>query len=628
MQLLLIHSDFIEYETLRSTKYAEKIDETQRKGRMEEVLVAFTAVERVDEKDAEEVIRRAAESIKDVAAQVKTRKVLIYPYAHLSQDLSSPSFAVEALKKLESALRTDFEVMRAPFGWYKSFSVKCKGHPLSELSRSIRPEGEVRAKKEQKVSQALVSEEKAKSSIYILTPGGEMKSVKDFDFTTHAKLKKFADYEMAKSRTVDRMPPHVELMKRLGIADHEPGSDAGNLRFYPKGRFVKKLLEGFVTDTVQRLGALEVETPIMYDMGHPTLKSYLDRFPARQYSIESDKKELFLRFAACFGQFLMNKDMVISYRNLPMRMFELTRYSFRREQSGELVGLRRLRAFTMPDMHTLCFDMNQALEEFKKQYRMCIDVLEKIGLSTADYEVGIRFTKDFYEKNGAFVNALVEIIGKPVLVEMWNERFFYFVLKFEFNFIDALDKASALSTVQIDVENAARYGIKFTDADGSEKAPTILHCSPSGAIERCIYALLEKEWMLSQDGKSPMLPVWLSPTQVRLIPVSSNHIDYAEKVSTSLRGIRSDIDDRDDTVGRKIRDASMDWTPYIAVIGDEEVKGNFLTVTVRKESTIKKAKNERMSAEELRKKIEKETAGMPYMEIPLAFKMSLRPKFM
>jgi len=123
-----------------------------------------------------------------------------------------------------------------------------------------------------------------------------------------------------------------------------------------------------VLDKAAEMGAMEVETPIMYDMEHPTLKKYLDRFPARQYQIEADKKKLFLRFAACFGQFLMGHDMTISYKAMPLRMFEITRYSFRREQRGELVGIRRLRAFTMPDMHTLTRDMGQAMEEFRKQY--------------------------------------------------------------------------------------------------------------------------------------------------------------------------------------------------------------------------------------------------------------------
>jgi threonyl-tRNA synthetase len=398
------------------------------------------------------------------------------------------------------------------------------------------------------------------------------------------------------------------------------------MRFYPKGRLVKSLLENYVLEETSKKGAMEVETPIMYDMNHPTLKKYLDRFPARQYSIEADKKMLFLRFAACFGQFLMNHDMTISYRNLPLRMVELTRYSFRKEQSGELVGLRRLRAFTMPDMHTLCKDMDEAVAQFNEQYNMCINVLSMIGLSLDDYEVAIRFTRDFYNENRDFIVNLVKIVNKPVLIELWDQRFFYFVLKFEFNYIDALSKASALSTVQIDVENAQRYGIKYIDSDGSEKMPFILHCSPSGAIERCIYALLEKANMNSEKGIVPMLPVWLSPTQVRVIPVTEKHMEYAQKVAGKLNG-RVDVDDREETVGKKIRDAAKEWVPYVAVVGDEEVKSGGVTVTVRSESQPNKPVNVKMTVLELNERVSKDSAGYPFKRNPLSMNLSARPRF-
>ena len=134
------------------------------------------------------------------------------------------------------------------------------------------------------------------------------------------------------------------------------------MRFFPNGRLIKSLIERYVTDRVKEYGGYEVETPIMYDSEHPSMVSYFNRFPARQYNIDSDGKKLFLRFAACFGQFLMANHFQMSFKNLPYKLYELTRYSFRREQSGELVGLRRLRAFTMPDCHAFCGDMTQAID--------------------------------------------------------------------------------------------------------------------------------------------------------------------------------------------------------------------------------------------------------------------------
>jgi len=270
LQLLLIHSDFIEFEAKRPTKMAEEIEEQARKGRMEEALCAFIAVEKFDEDDPDAVVAEGSKQIADVAGQVHASRIMIYPYAHLSSQLSTPATAVKILKGLQETLSSDFQVMRAPFGWYKAFTISCKGHPLSELSRSIRlGEGEV-------VSEALKSEARAVSYWKVLDLNGNLVDADKFDFTGHDNLRKFASYEISKARAVDRVPPHVELMRRLELVDYEPGSDPGNMRYYPKGRLVKSLLESFVLDRATEMGAMEVETPIMYDMEHPTLKKYLD----------------------------------------------------------------------------------------------------------------------------------------------------------------------------------------------------------------------------------------------------------------------------------------------------------------------------------------------------------------
>ena len=633
MQLLLIHSDYIEYEVKKSTPVAEKIEDPMKSGRLEDALTVFIAVEKLDEVNPDEVALKAVSEIEKVVGQVKTNNIMLYPYAHLSSDLSSPKVAVYVMTSMEKELSDKYNIKRAPFGWYKAFKISCKGHPLSELSRSISPENKTGVNvvcalegKPEVVSEALKAESTAKSYWRILTQDGQLHEMDDFDFKGHDNLSKFVDYEISKKREVERAPPHVELMRRLEIADYEPGSDSGNMRFYPKGRLIKSLLENYVVEESLKVGAMEVETPIMYDMNHPTLKKYLDRFPARQYSIESDKRQLFLRFAACFGQFLINHDMTMSYKNLPLKMIELTRYSFRKEQRGELVGLRRLRAFTMPDMHTLCHDMGQAIAQFEEQYNMCIRILDQIGIKLDDFEVAIRFTRDFYEENKDFITNLARTVNKPVLVEMWDTRFFYFVLKFEFNFVDALAKASALSTVQIDVENAERYDIKYVDVAGVEQRPTILHCSPSGAIERCIYGLLEKESMRAERGEVPMLPVWLSPTQVRVLPVSEKHLEFAKQISEKLH-CRVDIDDREDTVGKRIREAGREWVPYVVVIGDKEVETGRINVTIRAESQPNRPKTVEMSPEELDSRIQEEITGLPYRGLPLAKMLSLRPKF-
>jgi threonyl-tRNA synthetase len=559
---------------------------------------------------------------------VKSTRLLIYPYAHLSSDLAPPTVAINIIKSLESfAKGTINQVYRAPFGWTKSFNIKVKGHPLAENSKKISknqehvPSDQSHGEKE---SSALKHEEKLQSFWYIAQPGGQITPVSKYTFKKQDKnLQMLVDYELAKNRAVNDQPAHVRLMKKLAIADYEPASDAGNIRYYPKGRLMKSLIEQYITRRVMEYGGIEVETPIMYDTKHPSLQSYFNRFPARQYNITSDNKQLFLRFAACFGQFLMAKDFNISYKHLPVKLYELTRYSFRREKSGELVGLRRLRAFTMPDCHALCRDLNQAKEELLKRFDLSISVLDDLGLTINDVEMAIRFTEDFYNENKDFVTELINRLGKPVLVETWKERFFYFTLKWEFNFIDGLRKASALSTDQIDVENGARYNVEFVEEDGTKKNPIILHNSPSGAVERVIYALLEKSAKISKEGGIPSIPLWLSHTQVRIIPVNQEHIVYCEKVLAALteNQIRADIDDRDETVGKKIRESETEWIRYTIVIGDKEVNSDKLIVRDRNEG-----KQREITLHDLINEVKTQTRNKPYLPLNLPLRLSSRPQ--
>jgi len=617
MRVLQFHSDFIEYTPIE--KEIRNAEEAEKKMvRYENIVVIFTAVEK---EDSIAIAKKATDEIKKSLDEIKCNKILIYPFVHLSNNPAAAELALKVLKEMESyAKKSGLETYRAPFGWNKAFSLKIKGHPLAEQSK-VFTKSDV---KEKEVSEAVKAEEKLKSIWYILDTNGKLIPVEEFDFKNHNKLKKLADYEIEKSREIKQMPPHIALMKKMEIADFEPGSDPGNLRYYPKGRLIKSLLETFVTQRVVEYGGMEVETPIMYDLNHPILAGYLNRFPARQYIVKSDDKEFFLRFAACFGQFLMTKDAQISYKNLPFKIYELTRYSFRREKSGELVGLRRLRAFTMPDVHAMCADMEQVKKEYLIRFDLCKNVLKGCGIDDNDYEMAIRFTKDFYEENKDFINNLIKHHGKPVLVEMWEKRFFYFILKYEFNFIDNIDKASALSTDQLDIENAERYGITYIDKNDKKQYPIILHCSPSGAIERVMYALLEKAYADSKVGKNPSLPVWLSPIQVRLCPVNDDYLEYCENLMKELEKneIRVDIDDRVERIEKKVRDSEMEWIPITLVIGKKEKEREIFTVRFRETGKLQE-----MKIKEIIDYIKEKTQRMPFKPLSLPRLISKRPTF-
>tara|TARA_Y100001960_G_scaffold330705_1_gene425485 strand:+ start:5908 stop:7758 length:1851 start_codon:yes stop_codon:yes gene_type:complete len=612
MRILQLHCDNISYEaTKKEIQSAEDIE--PKPVSIDEVVVCFVAVENGDTND---VATNAVSQIKESMQKIGCSKLLLYPYAHLSSDLSAPSTALSILKQMEDEC-SELEVSRAPFGWTKSYNVKVKGHPLAESSKVISA-----GEKKEKTSTALESESKIKSYWYILSPDGKMEEFDKFNFSKHKKLEVLAKYESAKKRTSDEPPPHVALMKKLAIADYESASDHGNMRYFPNGRLIKSLLEQYVTNKVKDYGGYEVETPIMYDSHHPSMESYFNRFPARQYNIDADGKHLFLRFAACFGQFLMAHDFQMSYKNLPYRLYELTRYSFRREQSGELVGLRRLRAFTMPDCHAFCKDIPQAIDEFRIRFDLSRDVLKNVGIEHEDYEMAIRFTEDFYNENKELILEMVKKLDKPVLVEMWKERFFYFVLKWEFNYVDNLGKASALSTDQIDVENGERYGIEFVDENNSTINPIILHNSPSGAIERVMYTLLEKCAKDAKEGRKPMFPLWLAPTQVRIIPLKDEFLEFSQNLSDKLteHNIRVDIDDRNESIGKRIRESEKEWIRYVLVIGEKEINSANLSVRDRTQSDVKE-----ISFDDFIGEINEQNKGKPHSTLNLPPLLSKRP---
>lgn len=625
-----MHCDYIKFKPVKKAiSKPEPVKEKQET--VKECLVVLSAVEKRDENKEKELVKNLVANIKDISRQVKCKKIVLYPYVHLTNEPSKPDFALRVLEVAEKELKkAKFHVIRAPFGWYKEFELKCKGHPLAELSREFtaeKIEGKV-----SKESEALKAEKKIESSWFIIDLQGKLYSIKfnkkneleGFNFTKHKALDKLARYEMKKVRAVEQEPPHVKYMRKLELVDYESASDPGNLRYYPKGRMIKALIEDYVTRKMQEYGALEVETPIMYDYEHPALKSYLNRFPARQYSMETPNKNVFLRFSACFGQFIMASQAAISYKDLPLKLYELTKYSFRVEQRGELVGLRRLRTFTMPDCHALCKDVEQAKEEMKIRMILAKKIQQEIGFNFDNIELAIRVTKDFWEKNKAFILTLVREFGKPALVEMWPERFFYFVTKYEFNFIDSSNKAAALTTDQIDVENSERYGIYYTDKENKRKPVTILHLSPSGAVERVMYGLLEQAYLDEKAGKKTSLPFWLSPTQVRVVPVSEKFIDEALDFVNDMNShghARTDLDDRELHVEKKILECELEWIPYVVVIGKKELEKQILTVRDRQ------GKLKEMKPHEFKDILKQAQGEMPWRPLPLPTLLSKRPRF-
>ncbi|MFA6225573.1 MAG: threonine--tRNA ligase [Methanoregula sp.] len=609
MRLLLIHSDYIEYEAKKKTKIAEVCSVLS--DREEEALTVFCAVESIDEEDLEGVVFQAIAEVKKTAGQVNVNKIVVYPYAHLSSDLSSPETAIIVLKALKTGLEGEgFAVKRAPFGWYKSFKLSCKGHPLSELSKTIVP-GEITVKKEKT---------EVTHDWFVMTPDGKQHDCKEYlnDTPFGCMVKK----ELGIAVPVGGDPAHVDLMRGKELVDYEPASDVGCLRWLPKGKIVRDLLADYVLRLVLDYGGSPVETPVMYDLGDKAICEHAAKFGERQYRFKSNNRDMMLRFAACFGMFSIMRDMHISPNHLPMKMYELSTYSFRHEQKGEVIGLKRLRCFTMPDMHSLCLDMPQALKCFEEQLAM--------GWQTGrDFETELvaafRCTKAFYDEHEAWVKKIVKESNCPMLIEILSDRVHYWVAKIDLAAIDGQHRPIENPTVQIDVESSTRFNIKYHKEDGTPVYPPILHCSPTGSVERVICAILEN----ISTQEVPALPTWLSPTQVRVVPVTEKHIAFAEDLVKTINAaqVRCDIDDRNETMGKKVRDAGMDWVPYVIVVGDEEVASKMLTVTVRKKSQPNKPFKEQLSIEALIAAVKKDTEGKPFRPLYTPRKLSLKARY-
>ncbi len=611
MKLLFIHSDHLEFEAIEKAGGDDlaETDGVPMDGRMEDCLTAFISVESDDEASIEGVVENAATELRDVAGQLNTDRIVLYPYAHLSEDLAAPDSATTVMQELEATLTEEYEILRAPFGWYKAFEVSCKGHPLSELSRHVDCHTEEDPDDDET--------DREPSEWHVLTPAGDLLDTDAAKSEVSDDMRSFIEDEVdGVTASKGEEPPHVALMREKELVGYDGLSDVGNLRWYPRGKLVRDALMAYVDDLVIEYGGMPVETPIMYDLGARAISEHSDKFGERQYRFESGERRMMLRFAACFGQFSIMRDMHISANDLPLRIYEMSTYSFRREQKGEVVGLKRQRAFTMPDMHTATRDMEQARAELLRQAKLSLRTSEDLGIN---YEPALRMTAQFYEENEAWVEALVAELGTPVLLEVLPDRHHYWSAKIDFAAIDGLGRPIENPTVQIDVESAERFDIAYTDEDGKHRPP-ILHYSPSGGIERVLAALLEETAKMD----TPRLPTWLSPTQVRFIPVGDEHVEHCDEVVDRLEsvGIRADIDERNESVGKRIAGAETDWVPYYVVVGDREIESGTYGVNARATG-----EETDMSAEELEATVLDDVGELPQRPRYLPRYVSDHPTF-
>jgi len=620
LRILSIHSDYIEIELQKKAiKDAESVKETKIKNETD-CLVVFTTVEKDDELDTDLAAIKLVKEIEDILKQLNEKTVILYPYAHLSSNLARPKEAMKILKNAEEILRTKkYKVIRAPFGWYKAFKISCKGHPLSELSRVITLEEEI-------TRDEVVS--KIKSKYVILTPDG-----KEFEVNLEDKDQLKSCLKEVNNATLEKYiyseeiegipheePPSIKAMQRLEYVGYAPEADPGHFKLFPKGKLIFDLLCDWAYEiAVKRLHALEIDTPILYNWDDPEIREQGISFHERHYLVHGSdaKKTMILRFAGDFGLFKMIKRATISYKNLPLRIYEFSK-SFRYEKRGELSGLRRLRAFHMPDIHCFTADINKGWEEYQELYRNYDDLAKGVGI---EFAIVFRIVDTFYEKNKDKIIELLKYSKLPAFIEILSEMKHYWAVKHEFQGIDAVGGNCQLSTVQLDVKDSATYGLKYTDKDGQKKPFIIVHSS-LGSIERWMFSILEDAF----KKEKLTIPCWLAPTQIRIIPVKleENILEYCHRIADKLinNKIRVDIYDIDETLSKNIRNSEKEWIPYIIIIGRNELGKDQVPVRMREEN-----KQETMTIDELIGLIKKKTKDMPFRELSLPLLVSKRPIF-
>ncbi|MFW9946973.1 MAG: threonine--tRNA ligase [Candidatus Odinarchaeota archaeon] len=617
-------ADVIEEAILQITSFPEKVREKNEEIR--------DYNKRIEEGKLRGKQRNFLELIKD-RSMYSVDKVLVYPWAHLSKFLSNELNAMEVCPKIAKYLEEKgIEAKFSPFGWYKSFKINCLGHEVAEMYRDVKL--------------AITPEEQIKNSVFkVITPSGNELDIKfdDEDNVLPFKEVKDQDFYMflkseLGSRRVDESiePAHIKVMKDFELVDFDPNTDAGNLRWYTKGVIMKNLIKKYVEDKLIDYGAILIDTPIMYTVKNKKLTAQTARFPARSYWLESGSDRYLLRYASDFLLFDLFSSMNLKPQYFPLRVYEWEQYAFRRELEGELTGLRRLRAFIMPDMHSLCKDLDSAVEEFKKQYFLIKNLEKDLGVKTY---VIFRVTKDFYRENKYWIINLIKTEDAPALLELWDERYYYYVLKLERNVLSAENKDATLATNQIDVESCLdymidtdgkkrqKYNISFIDADGEVKHPMILHNSPTGGIERVLWGLIESA-VRNKDKLVPGFKTWLSPIQIRIITVSNEQNDYAEKLLNliSEKSYRVDFDDREETVGKKIRQAEVEWIPFTIIVGKKEQANKTISIRKRlidKPFGPKKATSEQVNDIKVSKfleMLEEETKGAPKYKLPIPFR--------
>ena len=358
----------------------------------------------------------------------------------------------------------------------------------------------------------------------------------------------------------------------------------------PKGARVVQVLQRWVEDTEQKRGYLLTKTPLMAKRDLYKISGHWDHYLDGMFILGDpydETKECFaLRPMTCPFQYQAYLNRKRSYRDLPLRYNE-TSTLFRNEASGEMHGLIRVRQFTISEGHLMCTP-EQLEDEFRKCLELAIFMLKTLGL----YEdVSYRFsqwdpndrekyigTEEQWNEAQGLMERILNHLEIPYEIGIGEAAFYG--PKLDIQIKNVYGKEDTLITIQIDQMLAEQFGMVYTDKDGKQKTPCIIHRTSIGCYERTLALLIEKY--------AGAFPLWLAPVQVKLLPIADRHLDYLYEVKKQLedKGFRCEVDDRSEKIGYKIREAQLEKVPYMVVVGDKDIENNTISIRKRKEGDL------------------------------------------
>lgn len=556
MKILSLHCDYINFKPLKKAlKSVEVLSEKQKKGeKVKEPLVIMTAIEKGDA-DSKELVK----NIKELAKQVKTKNIVLYPYAHLSSNLASPEIAEKVMKQAEKELKKSYKVSRAPFGYYKEFELKVKGHPLSELSREIVPK-----QKEEKINHKSLLKDISKTKL-------DTQKLKQNDH-----------------RIIGRQ------MDLFSFNETAPGM----VFWHHNGLIILNELIDFWKEVHRKNRYEQISTPQVLDDRLWKISGHWDKYKENIFLTDYEKKNFAVKPMNCPGGILVFKNKPKSYRDLPLRVGELG-VVHRQELSGVLGGLFRVIQFIQDDAHVYCTE-NQLEEElikvmdlmdlFYKQFKLPY----RIELSTRPKK---RIGSDkVWEKSEKVLEKVLK--KKKIKFKLNKGDGAFYGPKIDFHIKDSLGREWQCGTLQLDFSMPERFDITYTDKNNKKQRPIMLHRAIYGSLERFIGILLEHT-----NGR---LQTWLAPTQVRVLSFTDRNKKYAEKIisdlENSIPNLRIDSNFSSTPIPSKVKDAEIMRIPYIVVVGDKEEKEKSLAVRVRGSKKIEKMKLDKFT-QKLKKEI-------------------------